>query len=182
MLSAAQRENIAVTFDALDATADGVLTRDDVVLRAEQLCTGLGLDAASQAHREIHSAYRQCWGELLRFADSDEDGAVTLEEFGDAVDRGMLEDPQFVDSAMLVISHACFSAVDADGDGVIDRDEYSRIFTAVDPSKADLASAGFDILDRDGDGLVSRDELIDAMRQLFVNTEAPEAFGRRVLR
>lgn len=83
---------------------------------------------------------------------------------------------------MLVISHACFSAVDLDGDGVINREEYSRNFTAIDPSKAELASAGFDIIDRDGDGLVTRDELIDAMRQLFVNTEAPEAFGGRVLR
>lgn len=70
MLSDAQRENIAATFDALDATADGLLTRDDAVLRADQLCTGLGLDAASQAHGDLHSAYQQCWDELMRFADA----------------------------------------------------------------------------------------------------------------
>ena len=45
----------------------------------------------------------------MRFADVDEDGGVTPEEFLDAVDRGMLEDPGFVDSAMLVVTDAALA-------------------------------------------------------------------------
>jgi Ca2+-binding EF-hand superfamily protein len=182
MLSDEQRANIATIFDALDATEDGLITREDALRRADQLCTGLALDEESPAHSDIQSAYCQLWDELMRFADADADGAVNLDEFLDAVDRGMLEDPGFVDSAMLVVSNACFSAADRNGDGAIDRDEYASLFTAIDPSKNELASAGFDILDRDGDGLVSRAELIDAMRDVFYSSEPPDTVGARVLR
>ena len=182
MLSPAQAANIATVFDALDATEDARITRDDVLRRADQLCAGLALDDASAAHREIQSAYRQLWDELMRFADVNEDGGVTLEEFLDAVDRGMLEDPGFVDSAMLVVTHACFTAVDRDSDDAISLEEYASAFTAIDPSKDDLAAAGFAVLDRDGDGLISRAELVAAMRALFVSSDEPPSRGARVLR
>jgi Ca2+-binding EF-hand superfamily protein len=179
MLSHAHRDGL----DALDATADGLITQDDAVARADQLCAGLGLDAASPAHRDLQSAYRQCWDELMCFADADADcdGAITPEEFVDAVDRGMLADPKFVDSAMLVITHGA-SGRRSDGDGMISRAEYSLMFTVIDQSKADLADAGFDILDRDGDGVISRAEVVDAMRDLFYDATTPEAPGDRVLR
>ena len=182
MLSPAQRENIAIIFDALDATGDGLITQEDALQRAAQLCTGLALDEDSPAHRELHRAYQQLWDELMRFADADDNGAVDLEEFLAAVDQGMLEDAEFVDRAMLVVSHACFSAADSDGDGAISREEYTRMMTSVDPSKDEIARAGFDLLDRDGDGAISRAELIDAMRQVFCSVDAPEAPGARIVR
>lgn len=123
MLSDEQRASIATIFGALDATDDGLITRDDAVRRADQLCSGLALDAASRARGDVQAAYRQLWDELMRFADADEDGELALDEFLDAVDRGMLEDPGFVDSAMLVVTHACFGAADRDGDGAISREE-----------------------------------------------------------
>jgi len=88
MLSHAHRDGL----DALDATADGLITQDDAVARADQLCAGLGLDAASPAHRDLQSAYRQCWDELMRFADAgfdildrDGDGVISRAEIVDAM-------------------------------------------------------------------------------------------------
>ena len=182
MLSDAQRENITEIFHAIDATGDGLITRDDALRRAAQLCAAVAPEAQSAAYRDIRGAYEQLWAELMRFADADEDGAVSLEEFLDAMDRGMLADPRFVDSAMLVVTHAIFTAVDADGDEMIDVDEYARTFTAIDPAKDELARAGFNIIDADGDGAISRAELIDAMRAVFCSTADPDAVGARVLR
>jgi hypothetical protein len=66
--------------------------QDDAVARADQLCAGLGLDAASPAHRDLQSAYRQCWDELMRFADAgfdildrDGDGVISRAEIVDAM-------------------------------------------------------------------------------------------------
>lgn len=94
----------------------------------------------------------------------------------------MHADPGFVDGAMLVVTHAIFTAVDADGDGAIDIDEYARTFTAINPSKDELARAGFNIIDADGDGAISRAELIDAMHAVFCSTAVPDSVGARVLR
>ena len=105
MLTAVQRENIATIFDALDLTGDGLITREDAVLTADTLCAGMGVDDGSAAHAEIQAAYRQLWDELMRFADANDDGAVDMDEFLAAVDRGMLADEGFVESAMLVVSH-----------------------------------------------------------------------------
>jgi Ca2+-binding EF-hand superfamily protein len=142
MLSDVQVENITAMFHALDATADALLTREDLVARADQMCAVLATDEASPTHQDIQSAYRQAWDELMRFADTNKDGAVTLDEYLDAVDRGMLEDPRYVASAILVVSEALFGAADANGDGVIDRDEYVSMFVAIDLPR-DLAVAGF---------------------------------------
>jgi Ca2+-binding EF-hand superfamily protein len=180
MLSDVQVENITAMFHALDATGDALLTRDDVIVRADQMCAVLAPEDGSQAHQDIQSAYRQAWDELLRFADANADGAVTLEEYLDAVDRGMLEDPQYVASAMLVVSHALFHAADANDDGVISLDEYVSMFEAIDLGR-DLATAGFESIDRDGDGAITHDEFIDALREVFTTTDASSP-GSHVLR
>src|SRR5205085_3409294 len=98
----------------------------------------MGVDDGSAAHAEIQAAYRQLWDELMRFADANDDGAVDMDEFLAAVDRGMLADEGFVESAMLVVSHACFTAADRNGDGRISIDEYASAFTAIDPDKDEL--------------------------------------------
>jgi hypothetical protein len=59
----------------MDATNDGLLTRDDAVLLADEMCAVLAPDAAPPVHQDIQDAYRQLWDELQRFADVDADAA-----------------------------------------------------------------------------------------------------------
>jgi Ca2+-binding EF-hand superfamily protein len=181
VLSDTQRESISAVFDALDASGDGLITHADAMLRADQLSDGFELDEASPARRDIQAAYRQLWDELLRFADTDDDGAVDVEEFIDALDRGMLEDPGFIDSAMLVVTEALFTGADANGDGMIDVEEYSRMLLTVDPTTDELARAGFAIMDTDHDGAISRAELVAAMRAVFYGDTSDE-LGARLVR
>ncbi len=128
MLSDVQRTNISAMFDALDATADGLLSRDDFAVRADQMCAGLAPDAASPHHQELQSAYRQAWDELRYYADCDHDGTVTRDEYVAAVEAGMLTDPEYLEKAVLVVSRALFRAADEDGDGILTRDQYVRMF------------------------------------------------------
>jgi len=181
MLTEEQGKNITALFHALDATGDGLLTLDDAIRRADQMCAGLAPDPASAAHRELQAAYRTYWRQLARFADADDDGAVSLEEFLAAIDRAMLAEPDFVEDNMLVVTRALFEAMDADDDGAVSLDEYSAMFRAIDLD-ADLAKAGFELLDSNGDGSISKDELVDAMRAVFYSSDPAEAPGARVLR
>ncbi len=179
MLSDVQRANITGMFRGMDATADGLLTRDDAVLRADQMCAVLAPDDSSPQHHDIQVAYQQLWDELQRFADVDADGSVTLDEYLDAMDRGMLADPQYVDKAILVVSHALFHAADVNGDGVIDRGEYVSMYRAIDMTE--LADAAFDNIDRDADGAISHAEFIQALGEVFTSS-APDSLGSRVSR
>ena len=182
MLSEEQRTSITAVFASLDATHDGLISRDDATMRANQVCAAVAPDEASESHRDIQTAYGRLWEELMRYADAEGDGTLTLDEFLDAVDRGMLEDPEFVEGCMLVVSHAVFAAADRDGDGSISREEYALAVTSIDEKNAELADAGFAMMDRDGDGLISRDELLQAIRDAFSSSEPAEGFGARVFR
>ncbi len=179
MLSDVQRTNISAMFDALDATADGLLSRDDFAVRADQMCAGLAPDAASPHHQELQSAYRQAWDELRYYADCDHDGTVTRDEYVAAVEAGMLTDPEYLEKAVLVVSRALFRAADEDGDGILTRDQYVRMFTAIDLD-ADMAGAGFDHIDRDADGTIGYDEFVQALSELFSSSD-PMSPGSRVL-
>jgi Ca2+-binding EF-hand superfamily protein len=145
------------------------------------MCAGLAPDPASPEHRDLQAAYRKYWQELARFADADDDGAVSLEEFLAAIDRAMLAEPDFVEDNMLVVTRALFEAMDADGDGAVSLDEYTAMFRAIDLDD-DLAKAGFEILDSNDDESISKDELVEGMRAVFYSSEPAQAPGSRVLR
>lgn len=182
MLSDAQRENLSVLFAALDAGDDGRITLDDALARADQVCAGFSLDEASPAHRGIQAAYRQCWEELVRIADADADGAIDLEEYLAAIDRGMLEGPAYLERSTFVITRAVFDGADADGDGMVDVEEYVRMITVVDPAREAVARAGFELIDADCDGLIARAELVAALRAALSGGQVPDALGGSVVR
>ena len=182
MLSDDQRRTLTVLFDALDATGDGLITRADAIARANQVSVGLALDEDSAAHRDLHAAYGQAWEEIVRVADTDRDGAVDLDEFLATIDRGMLAEPDYLERAILVITGACFDAADANGDGMIDVEEYTRLITAVDPSKDEVARKGFALLDANGSGLVGREELVSALRAACSGAPVPSELGGSIVR
>ncbi|MDQ6947728.1 MAG: EF-hand domain-containing protein [Actinomycetota bacterium] len=165
-------------FDALDATADGFLDRDDFTQRANQMCAALAPDERSQHHQDLQRAYRQAWEQLRIRADADDDGRLTREEYVTAVEKGILQDPQYIEDAVLVVSRALFRASDQDGDDVLSREEYVKMFTAIDMD-GDMAAAGFDHIDRDGDGTISYSEFIEALDGVFSSSD-PSSLGANV--
>ena len=182
MLSDDQRSTLTVLFDALDATGDGLITRADTIARADQVSAGLALDEDSAAHRDLHAAYGRAWDEVVRGAGADPDGAVELEEFLATMDRGMVADPDYLERAILVITGACFDAADANDDGMIDVEEYTRLITCVDPSREEVARSGFALLDADGSGLVSREELVGTLRAACSGAPASAELGGSIVR
>ncbi|MGW0521696.1 EF-hand domain-containing protein [Crossiella sp. NPDC003009] len=174
-----QDANLGKAFDALDITRDGIITAEDFDALATQLADRLAPGADEHRRENITSAFRGWWAQIERDADSDNDGQVSREEFIAATERGLAENPNYLDEAYLKVAESAFEALDRDGDGQVDRGEYIELYLAADVS-ADIAGAAFDRIDENGDGVIDYAEFLAALRELFTSSD-PDAPGTGLL-
>ncbi|MFJ8695005.1 EF-hand domain-containing protein [Streptomyces roseolilacinus] len=166
MVATAIRNKSQRVFDAIDEDSNGVISADDFERIAERLVQAF--DESSPAAAKVHNTYSKCWQRLAELADSDSDGQVTRQEF-EKVFAGARQNDfmRAIDEAL----EAEFALADTDGDGVLDRDEVSRMLHAYGVSQPDLKQAVRG-LDQDGDGRVSREEYRSAMREYYLSDDA----------
>lgn len=122
-------------------------------------------------------AYLGWWEQIRRQADRDDDGEVTRDEYLAAVDRGLLEDPRYLD-AVTAAGDRLFDAADRDGSAALSEDELVAIYGAVGIDAA-IAAAAFDQIDADGDGKISKDEFRVMIIGAFAS-KGPEDPGSNV--
>ncbi|MEU0545420.1 EF-hand domain-containing protein, partial [Nocardia sp. NPDC005978] len=127
----------------------------------------------------VRAGYRALWHSLRGRADSDHDGRISPDEF-----RAWLEnhsDDADFDREIAPLARAVLDLADADGNGVLDRDELIRLLIGCEQTPAE-AAALFDRLDVDGSGTIDTSELITAIRRFCLNPAADEPgawlFGR----
>lgn len=166
--------NLAAQFAMVDQDGDGIITADDFQLLAEQICTGFAVEPGSANHRRIRDAFTGWWERLRQDADIDHGGTVNKQEYIEASRTGMTASPQFVE-VLTQLAEVCFDAIDRDGDGLISKAEYVRVYHVAgqDPEAGKVA---FDRIDTDGDGSITCDELVTAVREL-VTSQDPSAPG-----
>ncbi|WP_225851199.1 oxygenase MpaB family protein [Streptomyces sp. HPF1205] len=117
----------------LDQTGDGHLDWPDLAAMARELSTRLDLD--EPAETRLYDAFAQWWRELQSALDTDGDGRVSQEEYAAAV-------PSLAGPALIRVAEVLFDVTDADGNQVIDAQEYRALFrtgfrrtvTGADPS------------------------------------------------
>ncbi|MEV4315482.1 EF-hand domain-containing protein [Actinocrispum sp. NPDC049592] len=166
-------------FNVLDATGDGYLTRDDYEAFALRLVQAFGEPPGSPRAVAVREGYRILWQALAERSDTDGDGRVSEAEFLRWIETCTAEDR--IDQEIIPLANAVIDLVDVDGDGLVDRDELTRLLIDAQVP-ADEAQQIFDRLDLDGDGHVSPDEIIEAVRRFCVNPDQGEPgywlFGR----
>jgi Ca2+-binding EF-hand superfamily protein len=103
----------------LDQTGDGYLAWPDLAAMARELSTRLDLDEPEETR--LYQAYAEWWRELQSALDTDGDGRVSRAEYAAAV-------PSLAGPALIRVAEVLFDVTDADGNQVIDAEEYRALF------------------------------------------------------
>ncbi|WP_217214887.1 EF-hand domain-containing protein [Streptomyces sp. AC550_RSS872] len=176
MTSAVKNQKFNVLFDWFDQGKDGQLTQDDLQGMAG-LFAKLAKDDRANA-TAMRNAFDQWWQLLLKHGDSNNDGQVSRDEFITVMEANITS-PEHFQSAILAIADALMQALDTDGDGVLNRAEYVRLYDelGVPPVHSEAA---FERLDRDGNGVITHDEWRTAISEFYLSTD-PDAPGNWLL-
>ncbi|MGW7331435.1 EF-hand domain-containing protein [Streptomyces sp. NPDC054840] len=145
-------------FSMLDVDGDGVISRQEYLARPERAAAALGragddplLSLARIAHARVFASM-----------DANLDGRVTFTEY-EAWAGG-----KAFDEVCRPALGSLFDLADADGDGHLDRAEFTRLRHSLGNS-ADNAGAAFDALDEDGDGRIDRDAYLAQIRSFVTD-------------
>ncbi|MGV9883468.1 EF-hand domain-containing protein [Streptomyces sp. NPDC003006] len=147
-------------FVAMDTDRDGCIDWSDHQRVVDRYLEVFSVPASSRKGRALQAAYAMLWQELLRHADTDQQ--LSCPQFV-AASRALSADTSRF-NRVEGISHAVFDLMDADGDDVLSREEFSGLLSVWD-STAPEAWETFDGMDTDKDGRISRQEFLEAMTQ-----------------
>jgi tellurite resistance protein TerC len=166
-LSAGQRAMLERRFAVVDTDGNGMWQRDDGQLLTRRLCEAFGLAADSAAGQAMATAQRDLFDAMLSHMDANHDAQISRDEFVSAVGRAIKDRPCF-DDAVRTTARALIAVADADGNGVLDTGEYTRL-AAVYGVGAEEAGRAFGRFDRDRNGTLDIAELTAAISQFFAS-------------
>jgi dienelactone hydrolase/Ca2+-binding EF-hand superfamily protein len=152
-------------FDLLDASGDGYLRRDDYEAFALRLVQSFGHPPRSAAAMAVRSGYRALWRALAAESDTDRDGRVDKAEF--LAWAGRATHTAF-DETLRPLATAVLELVDANGTGVVERDEFLTLMTRCGLPDDDARTL-FEHLDANHLGTVETQELVDATREFCLD-------------
>ncbi|MER6030986.1 EF-hand domain-containing protein [Streptomyces sp. NPDC001851] len=149
-------------FAMMDADGDGVISAQDYLSRVDRAVQATGRSEDDPlvlaARREAHKA----WAAM----DANGDGKLSFEEYDAWVGADKF------DNICRFALGALFDLADADGDGALDKAEFTILRTALNNAPVN-AEAAFGALDADGDGRVGRDEYLASIRAYVVGEASP---------
>ncbi|MDX6743926.1 EF-hand domain-containing protein [Actinocorallia sp. A-T 12471] len=161
---------ITVKLDALfnitDADQNGYLEWSDYERIVDRYLSAYKVPRGDRRALALTASYQMYWMELLRHAGGDT--RLDRATFHHATRAAIYDTSRF--QMIEAVPHAVFDIIDADGDGVITREEFVRHFTVWDGQTPD-AHEVFVRLDTDGDGVISRHEFIRAVREFYYSPD-----------
>ncbi|GHE47408.1 EF-hand domain-containing protein [Streptomyces capitiformicae] len=149
-------------FATMDADGDGVITAHDYLSRIERVVQATGRTEDDPLVVTARAEGLKAW-EVM---DANADGRLTFDEYDAWVDADKF------DNVCRFALGSLFDLVDTDGDGALDRAEFTTLRTALN-NPADNAEAAFNTLDIDGDGRVARDAYLAAIRAYVIGDSSP---------
>ncbi|MFH8791792.1 EF-hand domain-containing protein [Streptomyces sp. NPDC017941] len=149
-------------FTMLDTDGDGVISRKEYLARPERAAAALGRDGDDRLLSLARTAHERVYASM----DVNGDGKVTFEEYA------RWAGAEAFDDVCRQALGSLFDLADVDGDGVLDRAEFTRLRSALG-NQSENAEAAFDALDADGDGLIDRDEYLNSIRSYVSEGTSP---------
>ncbi len=149
-------------FAMMDRDGDGVISADDYLSRIDRVVRATGRSEDDPLVAIARAEGRKAWGVM----DADADGRLTFAEYDAWVDGDKF------DNVCQYALGSLFDLVDADGDGALNRAEFTTLRTALNNPPGN-AGAAFAALDTDGDGLVARGAYLAAIRAYVVGDDSP---------
>ncbi|WP_251050525.1 EF-hand domain-containing protein [Streptomyces sp. ISL-86] len=151
-------------FTMLDVDGDGVISRQEYLVRPERAAAALGREGADPLVLAALAAHERVYASM----DADGDGRVTFEEY--AAWAGA----EAFDDVCRQALGSLFDLADTDADGNLNRAEFTQL-RAVLGNTPDNAETAFDALDTDGDGRIDRDEYLASIRAYVIEGASPMA-------
>ncbi|MGW4384808.1 EF-hand domain-containing protein [Kitasatospora sp. NPDC004531] len=162
--------------DHLDADGDGLLTERDHVLMGQSVARSLGHPAGSPQEQWIVEAYLAIWREVHLPRLPVGVHAIGRAQFLEST-AALADDPKAADEVLGGLGRAFLAVADADGNGVVDADEFFLFQRGHFPQLRRVdADAAFAHLDRDGDGTLSPEEFVTAIVEYWTSRD-PQAPG-----
>ncbi|WP_079173677.1 EF-hand domain-containing protein [Streptomyces monashensis] len=149
-------------FAMMDADGDGVISAHDYLSRVDRAVQATGRSEDDPLVVAARAEAHKAWGAM----DANGDGKLTFEEYDAWVGADKF------DSICRFALGSLFDLADADGDGALDKAEFTVLRTALNNAPGNAAAA-FDALDADGDGWVGRDEYLASIRGYVVGDASP---------
>jgi Ca2+-binding EF-hand superfamily protein len=151
-------------FQRIDFDKDGAITQKDFEGMADRFVSAEKLDGKRGA--ELKTKLLQVWEKYLKGA---QDGKAINQETFIATLKKQVTDPSLRE-ALAGPLPLFFSAVDANGDGMIQADEFELFFSIIglDPK---MAPATFAAIDTNNDGSLSLDEFVTAGVDFFTSED-----------
>jgi Ca2+-binding EF-hand superfamily protein len=153
--TAFQRQKVAGVFHAMDVNDDDFLEQEDFEALTARWNGVRGYEPGSPDHERMTAIMMGWWAALLSAADQNRDDKVTLDEVMLVVDQL----PAMRDQVRAT-AESMFDAVDRDGDGSVELDEYKEMVWMWKQTDAGTDEL-FPQLDTDGDGRISKEEFSD---------------------
>jgi tellurite resistance protein TerC len=169
-----ERTMLERRFAVVDTDGNGVWQRDDARLLTQRLCQTFGYAADSAAGRALAASQGALFDTMLSHLDANDDQEISREEFVAGVGPDLADRPGF-DAAVGATVRSLIQVADADGNGVLDTAEYTRL-AAVYGARADQAEQAFGRLDQDRNGVLDATELTLAISQFFASRD-PGGYG-----
>ncbi|XP_014681302.1 PREDICTED: sarcoplasmic calcium-binding proteins II, V, VI, and VII-like [Priapulus caudatus] len=147
-----------------DVNNDGVLEQADFEQTAERFRSVSGWAAGSPEATKTRKVILGLWERLRSKADSDGDGKVTFQEYLAASDAGTTT------AFRQDYRDFFFKVIDDTGDGIIDKDEYLRVFKKFGIDAAALGDA-FDSFTKNGTVPVNAEYFAQLWKEYFTSND-----------
>ncbi|MFI9251740.1 EF-hand domain-containing protein [Streptomyces sp. NPDC053069] len=149
-------------FAMMDADGDGIISAHDYLSRVDRTVRATGRTEDDPLVVAARAEAHKAWGAM----DENSDGQLTFDEYDAWVGADKF------DNICRFALGSLFDLADADGDGTLDKTEFTLLRTALNNAPGNAAAA-FEALDADGDGRVGRAAYLAAIRAYVIGDTSP---------
>lgn len=168
-------------FEIMDAGGDGAVTPEDTMEFAHRLSRLTGHADDSPRAQQMVATVNRIWHALVvKPAWVTDPKRLDSGQFVTVMANSVAETPDKTLQYIGVVTNLAFAMVDADHDGLINRDEAIRLGTEVLQVDREHAEHAWRVLDADDDGYLGYAECLMAVTDFIVSTD-PAAPGNVAL-
>jgi Ca2+-binding EF-hand superfamily protein len=177
MTTATQTKRLRQRFELWDTDHDGNVKRADYEAEAVRTVKAFDESPDSPAGRQVIASSLGIWDYLAPKAGTGASGSMSAEQFVTVIEYEVLSSGSIgFNKVLRTTIEAIVALCDADGDHLVNRQEFRKWGKAIGLSQTD-ADRAFQKIDSDQDGHLSVDELIATVRDYHLGTSDVPLLG-----